>query len=105
MEGLKVSKIYITSEHVKEEQPGAGTENTDVIVVLDDGSKYTASFFTYAFIEHTRMVNKLTGENLGGKYFWAKNMVLIEDCSAELIKPVVKAIIDEGEFNDVFRKL
>jgi hypothetical protein len=105
MEGFRVKQIFITSERTMDDQSGAGNGNTDVIVVLDDGAKYTASFFTYAFIEHTRMINKLTGDFLSGKYFWGKNMVLVEECTPEIINPVIKDIIDEGEFNEVFRKL
>jgi len=105
MEGISVKQIFITSDPEKDHQSSAGVESTDVIVVLSDGAKYSASFFTYAFIEHTRMVNKLTGDFLSGKYFWGKNMVLVEECTLEVINPVIRDIIDEGEFTEVFRRL
>jgi hypothetical protein len=105
MNEIRVEKIFITAERHSENSSDQNNENTDVIVVLADGHKYTASFFTYDFIEKMRNKNKLTGDFLNGKYFWGKNMVLVEECSAEIINPVVKDIIDEGEFVDVFRKL
>ena len=105
MHELKVEKIFITAHHQIDNSSGKNDENTDVIVLLTDGHKYTASFFTYAFIEKMREANKLTGDFLGGKYYWAKNMVLVEACTEEIINPVVKDIIDEGEFVDVFRML
>jgi hypothetical protein len=105
MEEISIKQIYITSDHQKENNTLLISGNTDVIVVLADGHKYTASFFTYAYIEETRNKNKLTGDYLSGKYFWENNMVLVEECTPEIINPVVKDIIDEGEFKDVFRRL
>jgi hypothetical protein len=105
MNEIRVEKLFITKDHQIDNVCSDNNGNTDVIVVLGDGSKYTAAFFTYAFIEKMRNTNKLTGDFLGGKYYWAKNMVLVEDCTEEIINPVVKDIMDEGEFNDVFKKL
>jgi hypothetical protein len=105
VEEISIKQIYITSDHVKDDEVRMKSGNTDVIVVLINGYKYTASFLTYDYIEKARDRNKITGEYLQGKYFWAKNMVLVEDCTPEIINPVVREIIDEGEFNDVFRRL
>jgi hypothetical protein len=105
MEEISIRQIYITSGHLTDDESPRKMGNTDVIVVLADGHKYTASFFTYAFIEQMRSKNKLTGDFLKGIYFWEKNMVLVEECSPEIINPVVREIIDEGEFSDVFRRL
>ena len=102
---IVVEKIFITAEQQSETVADQNNENTDVIVILNDGHKYTASFFTYAYIEKMRNKNKLTGDFLNGKYFWAKNMVLVEEFSPEVVKAVIKDIIDEGEFVDVFRML
>jgi hypothetical protein len=105
MEEISIRQIYITSDHQRDSKTPLNSGSTDVIVVLADGHKYSASFFTYAFIEQTRNRNKITGDYLEGKYFWQKNMVLVEECSPEIINPVVREIIDEGEFSDVFRQL
>jgi hypothetical protein len=105
MNEIRVEKIFITAERQSKDSSDQNNENTDVIVVLADGHKYTASFFTYTYIEKVRNINKLTGDFLNGIYFWGKNMVLVEECSPEVIKPVVKDIIDEGEFSEVFRML
>jgi hypothetical protein len=105
MEEISIRQIFITSEHQKDNNPHEKSGNTDVIVVLADGHKYSASFFTYDFIEQARSKNKRSGDYLNGKYFWEKNMVLVEECSPDVITPVVREIIDEGEFGDVFRRL
>jgi hypothetical protein len=105
MHAIRVEKLYITKDHQIDIYNIDNNGNTDVIVLLADGHKYTASFFTYAFIDKLRNINKLSGEFLGGKYFWGMNMVLVEECSPEIVNAVVNDIIDEGEFNEVFRKL
>lgn len=105
MDQIKVRKVYITSEHAKDKDADPEHCSTDVVVVLENGRKYIASFFSYAFIEFMRNRNSLTGEYLHGKYFWTKNMVLVENCTPDVIDPVIRDIIDEGEFNEVFMQL
>jgi hypothetical protein len=105
MEEIGIIKIFITAELEKDDEGDQQQGNTDVIVFLSDGHKYTASFFSYAFIEQIRNRNKISGDFLNGKYFWGKNMVLVEDCIPDIINPVVKDIIDEGEFKEIFRRL
>jgi hypothetical protein len=105
MEGPEVIKIFITSKLQGPGHVGQPNGSTDVIVLLNDGHKYTASFFSFAYLEQVCNRNKISGEFLGGKYFWAKNIVLVEECSDDIINPVVADIIEEGEFNEVFRKL
>jgi hypothetical protein len=46
-----------------------------------------------------------TGEYLNGKYFFSKNMLLIDDCSMENIREVVEHLMEEGEFGEVFREI
>ena len=86
----------------KDDNGKAISGNTDVIVQLDNGSKYIASFFSYDYIKVIRNKNIKTGAFAKGKYFRDKNMVLVEECSAKVIKPVIQDLIDEGEFLDVF---
>jgi hypothetical protein len=105
MEGIEIKKLFITAELQKDDAGDQQKGNTDVIVFLSDGHKYTASFFSYDFIEQMRSKNKLSGDFLGGKYFWGKNMVLVEKCTPDVINPVIKDIIDEGEFKEIFRPL
>jgi hypothetical protein len=105
MDENRIKKVFITAEHQMGNDQDIDIGSTDVIVLLDDDRKYIASFFTYAFVEYIRNKNRMTGDFLNGKYFWGKNMVLIEECTPEVINPVIKHIIEEGEFNDVFRVL
>ena len=99
---FKIKKVLLTAEMKKDDNGKSISGNTDVIVQLDNGSKYIASFFSYEYIKDVRNKNIKTGAFAKGKYFWDKHMVLVEECSAKVIKPVIQELIDEGEFMDVF---
>ena len=102
---VQIEDLYLSIEKESNDGFDASNENTDVIVVLDNGQKYIASFFTYSNISKLKLEHKKTGEYLSGKYFRVDNMVLIENCSKENIEEVVQYLIDEGDFEYVFRKI
>lgn len=87
--------------------------NTDVIAFIeeegDNGElhkeRYIASFFTYKNIETLSKDNKGLGSFLDGKYFFSKNMILIDNCNIENIRKVINHMIEEGEFKIVFEKV
>lgn len=80
-------------------------ENTDVIVEMKDGEIYVASFFTYKNIATIIEKNKKSGEFLSGKYFWVQGLVLIDKCEMQDVVDVINDLIEEGDFQKVFRKL
>ena len=80
-------------------------ESTDVIVTMENGDRYVAAFFAYKYIEMIRQLNFQSGEFIKGKYFWVKNMVLVDSCCREDILNVIENIIEEGNFESVFEKL
>lgn len=80
-------------------------ENTDVIVKFEDETKWVASFFTYKNILSLKIKNEATGECLNGKYFWASDMLLIEEISRKTITKVVTQLLTNGEFWRVFKKI
>jgi hypothetical protein len=102
---LKVNRIYLTAESCSENNFDPKNGSTDVIVFLENGKKFIASFFTYASINEIRRKHQKNGNFLNGAYFWDKRMVLVEDCSLKFIEPIVKDIIDEGNFQEAFREL
>lgn len=100
-----IEKIYLSIEKDSSDMFQYDSENTDVIVVMVGGEKYIAAFFTYKNIELLRQQNYQNGEFLQGKYFWAKNMVLIDNFDKHNILEVIEHLIEEGDFNDVFEKI
>ncbi len=77
--------------------------NTDVIVEFDNKKRWVASFFTYSNISELVEKNKITGECLNGKYFWASDMILVNEVSRERIQEVIQFLINEGEFESIFK--
>lgn len=80
-------------------------ENTDVIVEMETGEKYIATFFTYKNIETLRKKNIQTGECFSGKYFSASDMLIVDECSRKNIENIISYLIQEQEFEFIFRKL
>ena len=101
--GLKVNKVLLSSDFETLNRTNKGF--TDVVVQLENEKKYIASFFSYNYINDIISGHMKNGEFLNGNYFWKKNMVLVRNCSLNIIKPVVKDLIDEGNFQEAFSEL
>lgn len=99
---LKIDKIILTKEVRRQQNLPIADDSTDVIVKMKNGAIYLACFFSYDSIEKYRQIHKKKNQFLGGKYFWSKGMLLIEDCVEGSIKQVVKDLINEGDFLSVF---
>lgn len=97
-------KTWIESEEWPIEEGKIYNGNTDVIVEFDNGTKWSATFFTYTNISSLVEKNKATGECLQGKYFWGNNMIFVDEIGRERIEEVIRHLIDEDEFQDIFSK-
>ena len=111
---IKIVELFLTAE--SESDYGMrdhNYDNTDVLVHIEEEDsygikkikKYVTTFFTYNSIFEMKTEHHKSGEYLKGKYFFFKNMVLIDNCSKESIKEVVNNLIDEGDFKDVFKRI
>ena len=76
---MKIESIWIEAEEWAAGEWTPANDNTDVIVTLEDKSRWIASFFSYSNIISLVNKNKLTGECLGGKYLWASDMILADE--------------------------
>ena len=80
-------------------------DNVDVFVKFNNDDKYTATFVSVANI-HTLMKNHQTsGECCHGLYLWIADMIIVQDCSAEVIQKTVEGLIADGEFYLAFSKI
>jgi hypothetical protein len=77
--------------------------NSDVIISFEKGAEWVATFFSYANISTLVEKNRVNGECLGGKYFWASDMILVDEISRERIEEVVKHLIEAQEFECIFK--
>ncbi|OME92383.1 hypothetical protein BK127_42030 [Paenibacillus sp. FSL H7-0331] len=94
--------MWIEAENWADGEWDIYDDNTDVIVTFEDGSRWVASFFTYKNIQTLTEKNRSTGECLRGKYFWGSDMPLIDECSRNRIEEVIRHLINEGDFENIF---
>lgn len=94
--------VGIEAEHWEPGEWDPSNDNTDVSVTFADGAQWAATFFTYANIARLTEKNRRTGECMSGAYFWAKDMLLVDEVTRERIEAVVAQLLSEGTFPDIF---
>lgn len=99
---LNIERIILTREIRKKRNLPVEDDNTDVLVTMNNGDLFIASFFSYDSIAKYRRDISKNKEYLNGKYFWVKGMLLIDNCSFENINFVVEHIFKEGDFFEIF---
>ncbi len=95
--------IWIEAEQWASGEWNPADCNSDVIVSFEKGAEWVATFLTYKNISTLVEKNMLSGECLQGKYFWASDMILVDEISRARVEEVVKRLIDEAEFEKVFK--
>ncbi|MGN6713199.1 hypothetical protein [Anaerocolumna jejuensis] len=95
--------VWIEAEQWANGEWNIWNDNTDVIVEFDNKKRWVASFFTYSNISELVEKNKITGECLNGKYFWASDMILVDEVSRERIQEVIESFINEDKFESIFK--
>jgi len=102
---LQPYTLWIEAEHWEPGSWNPSDGNSDVIVTFADGTRWVASFFSYANIASLTRKNQITGECLSGKYFWASDMLLVDEVSRPRIEEVVAHLVAEGKFEWIFTPL
>jgi len=103
MSAALVKDIWIEADQWTASESDFFDDNADVIVTLANGEKWIATFFTYKNILSIAEKNKTTSECLAGAYFWATDMILVEELSRGKIESVVADLINQNEFEHAFR--
>jgi len=80
-------------------------EFSNVVVDLSDGTRWVATFFTYANIATLRKKLKADGEHLSGKYFCATDMILIDELSRESVTQVIEDMIRTDDLKTFFEEV
>ncbi len=79
-------------------------DNVDVEVTFQNGESFSAVFFTLQNIETLMKRYKKTGECADGLYFWASDMVIVQQLSEKIICATIDKLLTEDEFESVFSK-
>jgi hypothetical protein len=96
--------IWIEAEQWESGELDPLDDNSDVMVTRQDGSRWVATFFTYQYIHSLVESYRKTGECLGGKYFWATDLILIDEISRKSIEAVIQDLMETDDFEKVFRR-
>ncbi|MWP47531.1 hypothetical protein [Gilliamella sp. Pas-s27] len=81
------------------------TDNVDVEVFLDNGKRYAATFFTIENIISILNKYKETKECCNGLYFWASDMIIVENLNDKVINKTIQDLIKNEEFHHAFSLL
>lgn len=76
-------------------------ENLDAQVVLDDGSRWSATLLTLAEIARLMERWKVTGECLGGSYFQCSDLVVMERGGVSAAAELLGRLVESGQLRDV----
>ena len=88
---IKIENIFLTNEfNVNSKAVDETNTNTDVIVQINSGEKFIASFLSYTNVERMRNENFNSGVFLNGKYFWTKNILIIDNCEKNNVRTVIQ---------------
>ena len=80
-------------------------DNVDVEVIMKNGDRYSATFFTIQNIKTMFEKNKQTGECHSGLFFWATDMLIVEKLNLETIETSINELIGEGSIAHAMTKL
>ena len=96
-----VQAIYLSAAEAGETlvDPDASTE---VVVKTSEGLTYSAQFCT---TENIRAKLDTHSDLISPDYLWWSNLVVVNEINADSVKDIIDHMIDEGDFQLIFRKL
>ena len=97
--------VAITHEIGTSPDETKNDQGVDVIVELNDRSKYVASFFLYEKLVHEIAPPQAKYDGSYHRYFWRKNMIMVNDFKSETIEDTIHDLMDEGDFLEAFEKI
>lgn len=101
-----VSNIVLTADCIAGPKADYDDLNTDVIVQFENGEKYIATFFSFKNLKN--MIGDVEQEYAtkpAYQYYKILNMVLVKDFNQGNLRPVIEAMILEGDFQLIFQKI
>ena len=94
--------LWIEAEHWPAGEWTPDDDATDVVVTFADGGQWVASFVAYAHVATLVARNQASGENLGGRYLWASDLVLVDTTERARLEAVIDDLLGDGGFESAF---
>jgi hypothetical protein len=79
--------------------------NVDVEVRLAEGARWSATVLTIAEVQRLIDKGSRTGEDLGGRYFWCPDSLIVRAPGIDTMPQVIRSLLDNGDFEQVFQRL
>lgn len=105
MSPTNIGNIWISAEHWPGGEWEPDDEIVDVVVTRADGSRWAATVCSFRHVQALTAKWSTSGECLGGRYFWAKNLILVTDTSRSTIEETMFDLIKSGELEHALEKL
>jgi len=102
---LGINKLKYKISIIAGEKLTIYDDNVDVEVIFENGEIYSVTLFTLKNIARLLKEYEVSGECASGFYFWASDMVLVNDLKNETIKTVLDDLVETGEFKHACTKL
>jgi hypothetical protein len=97
--------LWIEAEELPAGEWDPADSVTDAVVTLADGSRWIAACCAFAHLAFLRQACAESGENLGGRYLWASDLILVEDTSRATLEAVVRDLLARGDLPSAFGRL
>ncbi len=69
----------------------------DVLMSLDDGQRFAATFTTLLYLRNLFTKNASTGECCAGGYLWIAHLIIVQRLSSDSIEQSLSDLLDKGE--------
>ncbi|MFN8509829.1 MAG: hypothetical protein U0Z75_04625 [Deinococcaceae bacterium] len=79
-------------------------EIPDIIIRMDEKEVYCLTLFTVNDIKEMMEKCKKDGDCLSGKYYWASDMLIVENTKIELVLEVCDEIVKTGLIKKISQK-
>ncbi|MFJ3828888.1 hypothetical protein ACIPWI_13040 [Streptomyces sp. NPDC090046] len=80
--------------------------NVDLEVRLTaDGSRWSATVFTLAEVDRLMKMAARTGEDLGGRFFWCSDGLIVRDPGVDNMAQVLTGLLESGDFTQILQRL
>ena len=80
-------------------------DNIDVEVRFPNGARFTATFFTVENLKTLFAKNHKTGECSNGTYFWATEMIIVENLKLASLHATIEGLLRDNEFKGAFTRV